>query len=82
MFNYMIFSVMIVISILRVNKFVASTLHLKRALAVLHVVFIPIFLVMMVFYVYGVGGSDSHSELEFRPALQDGFSRFLIWLGV
>jgi hypothetical protein len=77
----MIFSLMIVISILRVNKLVASVLHLKRALAVLHVVFIPIFLVMMVFYVYGVGGSDSHSELEFGPAMRDGFSRFLVWLG-
>ena len=80
-FNYMIFSLMIVISILRVNKFVASTLHLKRALAVVHVVFIPIFLGVMIFYVYGVGGSESHSELEFGPALRDGFSRFLVWLG-
>ena len=80
-FNYMIFSLMIVISILRVNRLVASILHLKRALAVLHVVFIPIFLVMMVFYVYGVGGSDSHSELEFGPAMRDGFSRFLVWMG-
>ena len=77
----MIFSLMIVISILRVNKFVASTLHLKRALAILHVVFIPVFLVIMVFYVYGVGGSESHSELEFGPALRDGFSRFLVWMG-
>jgi hypothetical protein len=80
-FNYMIFSLMIVISILRVNKFVASTLHLKRALAIVHVVFIPIILGVMIFYVYGVGGSESHSELEFRPALRDGFSRFLDWLG-
>lgn len=80
-FNYMIFSLMIVISILRVNRFVVSTLHLKRALAILHVVFIPIFLVIMVFYVYGVGGSNSHSELEFGPALRDGVSRFLVWLG-
>ena len=80
-FNYMIFSVMIVISILRVNKFVASTLHLRRALAVLHVVFIPVLLGVMVFYVYGVGGSESHSELEFGPALRDGFSRFLVWAG-
>ena len=79
-FNYMIFSLMIVISILRVNKFVASTLHLRRALAILHVVFIPFLLLIMVFYVYGVGGSDSHSELEFGPAVRDGVSRFLGWL--
>ncbi len=76
----MIFSLMIVISILRVNKFVASTLHLRRALAILHVVFIPTLLLVMVFYVYGVGGSDSHSELEFGPAVRDGVSRFLGWL--
>ncbi len=81
-FNYMLFSLMIVISILRVNKFVASTLHLRRSLAILHVVFIPIFLVVMVFYVYGVGGSESHSELKLVPALRDGFSRFLVWLDV
>jgi hypothetical protein len=80
-FNYMIFSLMIVISILRVNKFVLSTLHLKRTLAILHVVFIPVFVVIMVFYVYGVGGSDSHLELEFGPALRDGVSRFLVWMG-
>ena len=79
-FNYMLFSLMIVISILRVNKFVASTLHLRRSLAILHVVFIPIFLVVMVFYVYGVGGSESHSELKLVPALRDGFSRFVVWL--
>ena len=80
-FNYMLFSLMIVISILRVNKLVASTLHLRRSLAILHVVFIPIFLAVMVFYVYGVGGSESHSELKLVPALRDGFSRFLVWLG-
>ena len=79
-FNYMIFSLMIVISILRVNRFVSSTLHLKRALAILHVVFIPLFLAIMVLYVYGLGGSDSHSELEFVPAVRDGVSRFLVWL--
>ncbi len=79
-FNYMLFSLMIVISILRVNRFVASTLHLKRALAVIHVVVMPMFLLMMVLYVYGVGGADSQSELEFGPAMRDGFSRFLVWL--
>ncbi len=79
-FNYMIFSLMIVISILRVNRFVASTLHLRRALATSHIVLIPLFLVIMVFYVYGVGGSDSHSELEFISAVRDGFSRFLVRL--
>ncbi|MFZ1075170.1 MAG: amino acid ABC transporter substrate-binding protein, partial [Minisyncoccia bacterium] len=75
LFNYMVFSLMIVISILRVNKFIASTLHLRRALAIVHVVLIPISVALMAFYVYGAGGSDSHSELEFGPALRGGVSR-------
>ncbi len=81
LFNYMVFSLMIVISILRVNKFIAGTLHLRRALAIVHIAVIPVFVVLMGFYVYGAGGSDSHSELEFGPALRDGVSRFVAWLG-
>ncbi len=76
-FNYMMFSLMIGISILRVNKFVSGTLHLRRALAVLHVGFIPVFLALMIFYVYGAGGSETHSEPDFWPALKDGVSRFV-----
>lgn len=75
-FNYMIFSVMIGIAILRVNKFVAGTLHLKRALAVLHIASIPVFLLLMTFYVYGAGGSNTQSELDFWPAVWDGVGRF------
>ncbi len=81
-FNYMMFSLMIGISILSVNKFIAGTLHLRRTLALLHVGFIPVFLAMMVFYVYGAGASDTHSELEFWPALEDGVSKFLVQLGL
>ncbi len=82
LFNYMVFSLMIGISILRVNKFVDLTLHLKRALAILHIAFIPFCLLLMSFYVYGASWSDSHSEVEFWPALADGVSRFFGWLGV
>jgi hypothetical protein len=81
-FNYMMFSLMIGISILRVNKFISGTLHLRRALAFLHVGFIPLFLAMMIFYVYGAGGSDTQSELEFWPAVEDGVQRFLLRLGL
>jgi hypothetical protein len=79
-FNYMILCLMIGISILRVNGLVANTLHLKRALAILHVVFIPFFVAIMAFYIAGAGGSESQAELQFRTALQDGFSRFFVWL--
>jgi hypothetical protein len=80
LFNYMVLCLMIGISILRVNSLVAKTLHLKRALAILHVAFIPIFVAIMAFYIYGAGGSESQAELQFRSALRDGFSHFLDWL--
>jgi Periplasmic binding protein len=80
-FNYMMYSLMIGISILRINKFVVGTLHLKRALALVHVACIPIFLVLMFLYIYGAGSGDSQSELEFWPALREGVSRLVVWLG-
>jgi hypothetical protein len=80
LFNYMIFSLMIGISILRVNRLVASGLHLKRMLAMLHVVFIPIFVALMAVYVYGAAGAESQAELRPWPALASGFSRLLAWL--
>jgi hypothetical protein len=48
----------------------------------LHVAFIPFSLVLMFFYVYGAGAAESHSELEFWPALTDGAMRFLGGLGI
>jgi hypothetical protein len=77
LFNYMVFSLMIGISILRLNKLVASGLHLKRALAILHVVFIPVFVALMAIYVYGVAGNESQADLPPGPALASGFSRLL-----
>jgi hypothetical protein len=77
LFNYMMFSLMIGISILRVNKFVGSTMHMKRALAVLHLAVIPVCLALMTLYVFGVSGSETHAELDFWPAVADGVGRFL-----
>ncbi len=82
LFNYMIFTLMIAISILRINKYVVQRLHLKHILGMLHVAFIPFSLVLMFFYVYGAGAAESHSELEFWPALTDGAMRFLGGLGI
>ena len=82
LFNYMIFTLMIAISILRINKYVVQRLHLKNILGMLHVAFIPFSLVLMFFYVYGAGAAESHSELEFWPALTDGAMRFLGGLGI
>ena len=78
----MIFSLMIAISIMRINKYVVQRLHFKHALGVLHTVVIPILLVMMFLYVYGAGAADSHSELEFWPSLADGASRVLGLIGI
>ncbi len=77
LFNYMIFTLMIAISILRINKYVVQRLRWKHTLGMLHVAFIPFLLVLMFFYVYGAGAVESHSELEFWPALTDGAVRFL-----
>lgn len=82
LFNYMMFSLMIGISILRVNKFVAATLHLKRALAFAHIAFIPICLALMTLYVYGASGVETHSELDFFPTMRDGIWRFLASIGL
>jgi Periplasmic binding protein len=75
-FNYMIFSLMIAISILRINKFVVQRLHFKHALGLLHTVVIPILLLMMFFYVYGAGSASTQSEPPFWTALADGAARF------
>ncbi len=82
LFNYMVFSLMIGISILRVNRLVAQGLHLRRFLAIVHVVFIPVFVALMAVYVYGVSGAESQSELKTGAALSAGFSRFLDWFGI
>ncbi len=81
-FNYMIFSLMIAISILRINKYMVNRLHFKHALGIIHTVVIPILLAMMFFYVYGAGAADSHSELAFWPSLADGVMRSLDALGI
>jgi hypothetical protein len=55
-FNYMVISLMIVFSILRVNRFVAAVPGVKAALGVLHVTLIPALVAAMAWYVYGLAG--------------------------
>ena len=76
LFNYMIFTLMIAIAILRINKFVVEKLHIKRLLGFLHIFGIPLMLALMFFYIYGAGSAVGHSELEFWPAMYDGAARF------
>ncbi len=82
LFNYMIFTLMIAISIFLINKFVVQRLHWKHTMGILHVAVIPFMLLLMFFYVYGAGAAESHSELEFWPALVDGAKRFAAGLGI
>ena len=76
LFNYWIFSLMIAISILRINKFVGQRLHLKHVLGGVHVFGIPFVLLLMFFYVLGAGAATSQSEVNFWPAMFDGAARF------
>ncbi len=76
LFNYWIFSLMIAISILRINKLVGQRWHLKHLLGGVHAFGIPLMLLLMFFYVLGAGAATSQSEVEFWPAMFDGAARF------
>ena len=57
-FDYMMVSLMIVISILRVNKRIAHRKWLQRALGFGHIVGVPLMLAAMAWYVNGLSGAD------------------------
>ncbi len=58
LFDYMLVSLMIVISILRINKFVSESRFLKNVLAVLHVAGIPLIVALLGYYVYDLSLAD------------------------
>jgi hypothetical protein len=80
LFNYWIYSLMIAISILRINKLVGQRWHLKSFFGGLHVFGIPLMLMMMFFYILGASASMSQAEVEFWPAVFDGAGRFFCGL--
>ena len=57
LFNYMAFSLMITISIIRMNRFVASRKWLQRSLGFVHVVGLPILVAGMAIYVLQASGA-------------------------
>lgn len=57
-FVYMMVAVMIAISILRVNHYVASRKWIIRSLDIIHVVVLPILVVLVGLYVYGMSISS------------------------
>lgn len=52
LFDYMAFSLMITISIIRMNRFVAGRKWLQRTLGFIHVVLIPVLVGAMALYVH------------------------------
>jgi hypothetical protein len=53
-FDYLLVSLMIVISILRVNRLVACRRWLKALLGVMHIVVVPLMVAAMAYYVHGL----------------------------
>lgn len=58
LFDYLLVSVMIVISILMVNRHVAARPWLKQGLAAFHIVVIPVLVIAMAAYLYSLGTSE------------------------
>lgn len=75
LFDYMLISLMIGISILRVNRVVGRVPHMDAALGIFHVVFIPILVAIMTLYVIGSSASDGQTASAFFPAVRDAVWR-------
>jgi hypothetical protein len=73
LFDYMAISLMIGISILRINGAVARVPRLHTALFILHVVGVPILVALMTLYVVGSSMSDGQTASTFLPALREAF---------
>jgi hypothetical protein len=75
LFDYMLISLMIGISILRINRVMGRVPHLDAALGIFHVVFIPILVALMALYVIGSSASDGQTASAFFPAVRDAVWR-------
>ena len=75
LFDYMLISLMIGISILRVNRTVQRVRHLDSVFGVLHVVFIPVLVALMALYVIGSSVSDGQTASAVLPALREALWR-------
>ena len=75
LFDYMLISLMIGISILRVNRALGRVPYLDEALGVIHVVVIPILVALMTLYVVGSSASDGQTASAFFPAVRDAIMR-------
>jgi ABC-type branched-subunit amino acid transport system substrate-binding protein len=70
LFNYMLTSMMIGISIMRVNRVIDRVRWLDKALGVFHVVVIPLLVLAMALYVLGSSQSEGQTASALWPALR------------
>jgi ABC-type branched-subunit amino acid transport system substrate-binding protein len=75
LFDYMLISLMIVISILRVNRLLGRVPRLDAALGVIHVVLIPVLVALMTLYVIGSSSSEGRVASGFVPAMKNALWR-------
>ena len=75
LFDYMLISLMIGISILRINRLMGRVPHVETALGVIHVVIIPVLVALMALYVIGSSSSDGQTASDFFPAVWHAVSQ-------
>ncbi len=75
LFDYLLISLMIGISILRVNRTIDKAPRLDMALGVVHIFVIPILVVIMALYVIGASQSDGQTASAFLPAMREAVWR-------
>jgi hypothetical protein len=75
LFDYMAISLMIGISILRINGAIRKAPRLDTALVAFHLVAIPILVVLMTLYVLGSSMSDGQTASAFLPALRQAVAQ-------
>lgn len=75
LFNYLVISLMIGISILRVNKTIDRHHRVDRLLGWTHIVMIPALVVLMALYVVGSSRSDGQNAMGFWAAMREATLR-------
>ena len=70
LFDYMLISLMIGISILRINRLMGRVPHVETALGAIHVVIIPILVALMALYVIGSSTSEGQTASGVLPAMR------------
>jgi ABC-type branched-subunit amino acid transport system substrate-binding protein len=75
LFDYLLISMMIGISILRINKTIDKARRLDIALGLFHIFVIPLLVLVMALYVIGASQSDGQTASAFWPAMKEAVWR-------